>query len=249
MNLTEKTIEPTIAASSRMKESSEGVIFLLGCIVIFFCAVLGTIIFDKKQQKERSIQRMNLIMRSLVIQLVGKENIKAKSTGACKNDTPKTGEHGDHTEEKEEECDVENPIVGEMKRSTHKSQPSAIQRWKQEIAKVAPLRNKQCRPAEGSSTNLEEEDSDSGDVCPICIMPFEVGEEIGLSKNPECDHVFHAKCLKPWLMMHRNCPCCRLDYLSWGEEKQKLDSKKDSKELPHSHANEQQCVDCPIVSI
>lgn len=49
--------------------------------------------------------------------------------------------------------------------------------------------------------------------CNICLMDFEVGEEVGWSPNPDCVHSFHKECIVDWLMVKNECPICRRDYL------------------------------------
>eukprot|EP01083_Nonionella_stella_P201556 737282_1 len=41
---------------------------------------------------------------------------------------------------------------------------------------------------------------DSTKTCPICIEEYKIGEDICYSKNRLCPHVFHAECMKNWLM-------------------------------------------------
>ena len=58
-------------------------------------------------------------------------------------------------------------------------------------------------------------------VCSICLCEYEENEEIGLSPNPECKHVFHKDCIVEWLMKHDECPCCRKEYLLLKNEQDK----------------------------
>mmetsp|Transcript_15372 Transcript_15372/g.17563 ORF Transcript_15372/g.17563 Transcript_15372/m.17563 type:complete len:239 (+) Transcript_15372:233-949(+) len=50
--------------------------------------------------------------------------------------------------------------------------------------------------------------------CPICIEPYQEGEEICWSKNDRCRHAFHLDCIMTWLMKHDDCPVCRANYLT-----------------------------------
>lgn len=181
-------------------------------------AVYVTMVFDKTEKNEK-IQRIRLIMQSLVIQSVGKDGSPARESKGEQQQQEST-ESGSSTDD--EHSDVENPIGDVADVSNQRL--SMIQRWKQVTSKIAPNRMKDG--AGDHSIENEEED-----VCPICIMTFEKGEEACWSKNPQCDHVFHTKCLKPWLMDHSECPCCRKDCLSWrqqnkdDQEKQKKDEK------------------------
>lgn len=52
--------------------------------------------------------------------------------------------------------------------------------------------------------------------CSICLCEYTVGSDIVSSSNPQCDHVFHTKCIEQWLMNQRDgplCPCCRRDFV------------------------------------
>lgn len=49
--------------------------------------------------------------------------------------------------------------------------------------------------------------------CNICLMDFEVGDEVSWSPNPECVHSFHKECLVDWLMVKNICPVCRREYI------------------------------------
>lgn len=50
-------------------------------------------------------------------------------------------------------------------------------------------------------------------VCPICIEPFEPGDEVCWSKSARCHHVYHLDCMTEWLMENEECPLCRENYL------------------------------------
>ena len=55
--------------------------------------------------------------------------------------------------------------------------------------------------------------------CSICVEDFVKGDILACSYNKECAHVFHHKCLVPWLMMdHDECPMCRSIFLSFADE-------------------------------
>ena len=51
--------------------------------------------------------------------------------------------------------------------------------------------------------------AEDGAICTICLEPFEVGGapvcELACSQK----HVFHADCLKAWLVKESTCPICR----------------------------------------
>jgi len=43
--------------------------------------------------------------------------------------------------------------------------------------------------------------------CSICLADYK-GDDI-VRALPECSHVFHVKCVDPWLRLHPTCPVCR----------------------------------------
>lgn len=48
-------------------------------------------------------------------------------------------------------------------------------------------------------------------LCVICLDDMKDGE---LSRRlPQCNHIFHETCVKPWLIKNRSCPICRLPLL------------------------------------
>jgi len=49
--------------------------------------------------------------------------------------------------------------------------------------------------------------------CEICLMDYEVGDEVCFSPNEECAHAFHKDCIVDWLLNKNSCPICRRNYL------------------------------------
>ena len=49
--------------------------------------------------------------------------------------------------------------------------------------------------------------------CPICFEAYQKGDEIAWSRNVECYHAFHLRCILYWLLDHDTCPMCRADYI------------------------------------
>ncbi|MED6185467.1 hypothetical protein PIB30_057300 [Stylosanthes scabra] len=48
---------------------------------------------------------------------------------------------------------------------------------------------------------------DSTSCCSICLGDYK-GSDV-LRILPDCEHVFHLKCIDPWLRLHPTCPLCR----------------------------------------
>lgn len=75
-------------------------------------------------------------------------------------------------------------------------------------------------------------EKDGGMSCAICLIDYEEGDIISCSHNPACQHFFHRACILSWLRSHDLCPCCRQDYLSFGDD-------NGGKEDPKGTRNEQ----------
>lgn len=43
--------------------------------------------------------------------------------------------------------------------------------------------------------------------CSICLQDYKDTDMLRLL--PECGHIFHLKCIDPWLKLHPTCPICR----------------------------------------
>jgi Ring finger domain len=56
-------------------------------------------------------------------------------------------------------------------------------------------------------------DMKSNPSCDICLMDYQVGDEVTISHNPECSHIFHKECILEWVRKRQTCPCCRRNYL------------------------------------
>ncbi|CAD8124864.1 unnamed protein product [Paramecium sonneborni] len=52
---------------------------------------------------------------------------------------------------------------------------------------------------------IQQSDNIQG-VCPVCQCNMEVGEKY---RKLGCNHYYHAKCIKSWLLQHNNCPVCK----------------------------------------
>ncbi|PIA54274.1 hypothetical protein AQUCO_00900668v1 [Aquilegia coerulea] len=56
-----------------------------------------------------------------------------------------------------------------------------------------------------SQTKLDNKDNTS--CCSICLSNYEDVDMLRVL--PECKHMFHLKCVDPWLRLHSTCPVCR----------------------------------------
>lgn len=55
--------------------------------------------------------------------------------------------------------------------------------------------------------------SEGARECPICMEEMVVGSIVSWSANPKCEHVFHHRCIKQWLLTKQDCPFCRECFL------------------------------------
>ncbi|XP_040995189.1 putative RING-H2 finger protein ATL71 [Juglans microcarpa x Juglans regia] len=49
--------------------------------------------------------------------------------------------------------------------------------------------------------------SSTASCCSICLMDYKETDVLQLL--PDCGHLFHLKCINPWLRLHPTCPMCR----------------------------------------
>jgi len=76
--------------------------------------------------------------------------------------------------------------------------------------------NANCRSVFSPNTDyfgVEDDERDPGTACDICILEFEVGDEVAWSPNLHCSHAFHKDCILDWLVRKPTCPSCRQDYV------------------------------------
>ena len=81
----------------------------------------------------------------------------------------------------------------------------------------------QAAVASLSRTSIQPSDVAQSSKCPVCLLPFDVDEEVVLMP---CKHRFHEGCMLPWLQKTNSCPVCRYelptddpDYESYRKEK------------------------------
>ncbi|KAJ9101202.1 hypothetical protein QFC21_003421 [Naganishia friedmannii] len=69
----------------------------------------------------------------------------------------------------------------------------------------------------GSETAARVEE-DGEDVCPICLLEFEQGDDVRLLPCQQA-HSYHKECIDPWLLnVSSSCPLCRKDFAAPEEE-------------------------------
>lgn len=56
---------------------------------------------------------------------------------------------------------------------------------------------------------------DIQDTCPICIELFDLEDKV---YELTCQHIYHSKCLYPWLTScSASCPLCKMDFVALKE--------------------------------
>lgn len=63
-----------------------------------------------------------------------------------------------------------------------------------------------------SEAKVKKRDSAKDTCCSICLADYKNTDMLRVL--PECDHLFHLKCIDPWLRLHPTCPLCRTSPLS-----------------------------------
>ncbi|OVA17127.1 zinc finger protein [Macleaya cordata] len=54
---------------------------------------------------------------------------------------------------------------------------------------------------------LQHKDTTTASCCSICLADYKSTDTLRLL--PDCGHLFHLKCVDPWLRLHPTCPVCR----------------------------------------
>ncbi|TYG54091.1 hypothetical protein ES288_D09G161400v1 [Gossypium darwinii] len=57
-----------------------------------------------------------------------------------------------------------------------------------------------------SEAKLQKKDS-TASCCSICLADYKSSDMLRLL--PDCNHLFHLKCVDPWLRLNPTCPVCR----------------------------------------
>ncbi|GFY93374.1 RING/U-box superfamily protein [Actinidia rufa] len=57
-----------------------------------------------------------------------------------------------------------------------------------------------------SEAKLKKKDT-TATCCSICLADYKGSDMLRLL--PDCGHLFHLKCVDPWLRLHPTCPMCR----------------------------------------
>ncbi|ESQ40575.1 hypothetical protein EUTSA_v10015385mg [Eutrema salsugineum] len=52
-----------------------------------------------------------------------------------------------------------------------------------------------------------QRDSTTTSCCSICLADYKTTDMVRVL--PDCNHLFHDKCVDPWLRLHPTCPVCR----------------------------------------
>ncbi|CAN7036375.1 unnamed protein product [Brassica oleracea var. botrytis] len=65
-----------------------------------------------------------------------------------------------------------------------------------------------CVPCEEARVGYSlQKDATATSCCSICLADYKKTDMIRVL--PDCNHLFHDKCVDPWLMIHPTCPVCR----------------------------------------
>ncbi|PWA54759.1 E3 ubiquitin-protein ligase RING1 [Artemisia annua] len=82
-----------------------------------------------------------------------------------------------------------------------KNVPTWVHRCIQDIERIAMrIAYSQQIPADGGSTTGDDI------ICAICMDEYREDDKTG---TLGCQHVYHAQCIKSWLICKNNCPMCR----------------------------------------
>lgn len=74
----------------------------------------------------------------------------------------------------------------------------------------------QTRLSEIPQITITQEQTDSNTQCSVCFDEFRLAES-DVRKLP-CNHLFHEKCIFPWLRINGTCPVCRAPLQQGGDD-------------------------------
>jgi hypothetical protein len=92
-----------------------------------------------------------------------------------------------------------------------------------------------------SISSLQQHPQQQPTTCDICLMDYQVGEQVCWSPNDECVHCFHKDCMLDWLLRNPKCPVCRRNYLvkrDDSHEQQPQEEEETSQNARHSSDRE-----------
>ncbi|CAJ1948257.1 unnamed protein product [Cylindrotheca closterium] len=86
--------------------------------------------------------------------------------------------------------------------------------------------------------DMDMDDDDDRPMCAICVNAYKANDNICWSNNCQCHHCFHQECITEWLLLHEECPCCRLPFLvnGVGSKKGTGDEEQGGGDTDVSHA-------------
>lgn len=53
----------------------------------------------------------------------------------------------------------------------------------------------------------------AGSQCTVCSQPFQEGQNVYTSNNPDCNHTHHQLCIENWLQYQNTCPTCNQPFV------------------------------------
>ncbi|CAG9333567.1 unnamed protein product [Blepharisma stoltei] len=77
----------------------------------------------------------------------------------------------------------------------------------QPTADYSRIRGPQLKKVEEWIVKYKE--TEEKDTCAICFDEFKNKEKV--AALPECGHLYHTECIKRWIIVKPECPCCKAD--------------------------------------
>lgn len=163
-------------------------------------------------KSERTFASYAMAMKHMTRSSSSRKAIKFASLDNRTQSLPIGGLEEDGDEEKGEEDDEEKQEKKEDTADNHGHDHN----HSHDSTAPAPIKHRRKSDIVARTlarTLSKTQDYESPTTCDICLLDYEVGEEVAWSNNEGCIHAFHKECITDWLLRNPKCPLCRRDYV------------------------------------
>lgn len=84
------------------------------------------------------------------------------------------------------------------------------------LCQIVTVNHKESQPEQRDDSERDRRlESRYAVECWICLEEYKENDEVVISSNPSCKHMFHKQCILEWLTLWHfdECPCCRQSFV------------------------------------